>query len=118
MDHTFVPLQLASCLLSIEGRRSLRWLTHKVILTLNAVRIDGFSVLDTHIPRFDKCRLWLSVMPVNGHPPNTDPPNCLPVPLCGRDSLNSCGLSQHHHRFRVAADFEAEHGWVSCQSIG
>ena len=107
MDHTFGLLQLASCLLSIEERRSLRWLTHKAILILQAVRIDDFSALYAHIPRFDRCRPWLSVMPVTPQPPNPYPPNWLPVPCCVGDSLNSCGLSQHpfeipsRNRFQV-----------------
>lgn len=93
MDHTFDLLQLASYLLSIEERRSPRWLAHRAVLTLEAIRIDDFSIRYAHIPRFDKFRPWLSVMPVKAHPPNPYPPNWLPVPFCVADSPNSCGLS-------------------------
>lgn len=106
MDNTFGLLQLASCLLSIKERQSLRWLAHRVVLNLQAVRIHTFLMLYAHIPRFDKFRPWLSVMPVKPHPPNPYPPSWLPVPLCVGDSLNSCVPSQHLLWSQVAADFQ------------
>ena len=46
IDHTFGLLQLAFCLLSIEGRRSPRWLAHKTELTLRTVsHYDTFHTL-------------------------------------------------------------------------
>lgn len=116
-DHTCGLLQLASCLLSIEEPRSPRWLAHKAILTLEAVRIGDLSVHYPHIPRFDRFRPWLSVMPVKPHPPNPSPPSWLPVPCCVGDSSNSCGLSQHAIAISWRRRCQGENCICSFQSI-
>lgn len=53
MHHTFGLLQLASCLLSIEERRSLRLLAHKAGSTLGNVSIDDLSVLYSMLTYLD-----------------------------------------------------------------
>ena len=48
IDHTFGLLQLAFCLLSIEGRRSPKWLARKVGSTLRTVSHYQPSILHAH----------------------------------------------------------------------
>ncbi len=60
------------------------------------------------IPRFDRCRPLLRLMPVNAHPPNPAPSNWLPERACVGDSLNSCDARQRRlplfmrRRFKLA----------------
>ena len=87
----------AACFLSALHKRTAvtRMASPQSRIEPASCQMDDLSMLYVHVPRFDKFRPWLSVIPVKPHPPNPAPPNWLPEPFCVGDSLNSCGSSQY-----------------------